>query len=101
MPTTPISGRKGKVRIGCKCDALCDEDCKCEGVTRLKVESWSVWFPEYVALDANFKPAPPGSGDGGYLVPAKFVRDLQRQIAAYWKRQRKAWRRYQHQKRKQ
>ena len=57
--------------------------------------------PGYAHLDSQFNRVPPGTGRGGYVVPEVFVREL-RKIDSYWRRrERKARRRYQHQKRKQ
>ena len=107
---TQLSGRGGRVLVGCKCPVpVPPTKCTCEA-TELKFDSWKVDIMEdqsttdFEALESrDWKTvfSPVEFNVGGYFMHPDMLRWLMR-VKAYWKRkERKQYRRYQHQKRKQ
>lgn len=47
------AGNAGRIRVGCKCKAHLDEDCKCEGVIRFTLSKWEVDFDRNEKADGN------------------------------------------------
>ncbi len=108
MTATKLAGRGGKVRVGCTCNALTDEECKCEGVQRLILDRWSFDPDTDVLASVNFicdgldtSEELQGMFSGTWDDDGSFHASLRRLVARAYRRLRKRWARYQRQKRKQ